>query len=319
MTSSTAVEPLSVWRRIAIVARCSITEWFDLRGGSKGAAVAFYTLFSMAPILVLAVAVASAFFGKQAAQGEIFAQLTTLVGPTGAQAIEMLLTHAQNREAGFAATIIATIVLIVGTTTIFAELKDSLDELWHVPIARKVGLMEVLRVRLLSFGMVMVLTFLLLVSLVISAGIAVLQRYWNGIWQEHAIYLWPLANLLSYFVIAILFAVIYKTLPQIKLSWRDVMIGALGTAGLFILGKYLIGVYLGNSGVANSYGAAGSLVALLLWVYYSAQIFFLGASFTRQYALWFGTLHNDQLAHAQAASCAAKSSTEDARTSGNQH
>jgi len=319
MTSSTAVEPLSVWRRIVIVARCSITEWFDLRGGSKGAAVAFYTLFSMAPILVLAVAVASAFFGKQAAQGEIFAQLTTLVGPTGAQAIEMLLTHAQNREAGFAATIIATIVLIVGTTTIFAELKDSLDELWHVPIARKVGLMEVLRVRLLSFGMVMVLTFLLLVSLVISAGIAVLQRYWNGIWQEHAIYLWPLANLVSYLVIAILFAVIYKTLPQIKLSWRDVMIGALGTAGLFILGKYLIGVYLGNSGVANSYGAAGSLVALLLWVYYSAQIFFLGASFTRQYALWFGTLHNDQLAHAQAASCAAKSSNEDISTSGNQH
>ncbi|GGI20782.1 MAG: YihY/virulence factor BrkB family protein [Oxalicibacterium faecigallinarum] len=319
MASGTTKESYSVWRRMRIVAQCSVTEWFDLRGGSKGAAVAFYTLFSMAPILVLAVAVASAFFGPQAARGEIFAQLTSLVGPTGAQAIEMLLTHAQNREAGFAATVIATVVLIVGTTTIFAELKDSLDELWHVPIARKVGLMQVLRVRLLSFGMVMVLTFLLLVSLVISAGIALLQRYWNDMWQEHAIYLWPLANLVSYCVIAILFAVIYKTLPQVKLSWRDVMIGAMGTAGLFILGKYLIGLYLGNSGVANSYGAAGSLVALLLWVYYSAQIFFLGASFTRQYALWFGTLHNDQLAHAQGASCAAETSSDTSPSVGNQH
>ncbi|WP_293778991.1 YihY/virulence factor BrkB family protein [uncultured Oxalicibacterium sp.] len=301
-TADTA-STLSVWRRMRIVAVCSITEWFALRGGSKGAAVAFYTLFSMAPILVLAVAVASAFFGPQAARGEIFAQLTSLVGPTGAQAIEMLLTHAQNRDAGFIATLIATGVLIVGTTTIFAELKDSLDELWHVPIARQAGLREVLKVRLLSFGMVMVLTFLLLVSLVISAGLALIQRYWNGLWQETAIYLWPLANLLSYCVIAILFAVIYKTLPQIKLSWRDVMIGALGTAALFILGKYLIGVYLGNSGIANSYGAAGSLVALLMWVYYSAQIFFLGASFTRQYALWFGTLRNDAHAHADSAAC----------------
>jgi len=302
-TANTA-NTLSVWRRMRIVAVCSVTEWFALRGGSKGAAVAFYTLFSMAPILVLALAVASAFFGPQAARGEIFAQLTSLVGPTGAQAIEMLLTHAQNRDAGFIATLIATGVLIIGTTTIFAELKDSLDELWHVPIARQAGLREVLKVRLLSFGMVMVLTFLLLVSLVISAGLALVQRYWNGLWQETAIYLWPLANLLSYCVIAILFAVIYKTLPQIKLSWRDVMIGALGTAALFILGKYLIGVYLGNSGIANSYGAAGSLVALLMWVYYSAQIFFLGASFTRQYALWFGTLRNDALAHADSASCA---------------
>lgn len=315
--SDTPFESLSVWRRIRIVATCSITEWFALRGGSKGAAVAFYTLFSMAPILVLALAVAGAVFGKQAARGEIFTQLTSLVGPTGAQAIEMLLTHAQNPQAGFTATVIASVVLIIGTTTIFAELKDSLDELWHVPIAREAGLLEVLRVRLLSFGMVMVLTFLLLVSLVISAGLALLQRYWNGIWQETAILLWPLANLLSYCVIAVLFAVIYKTLPQVKLSWRDVTIGAMGTAGLFIFGKYLIGLYLGNSGVANSYGAAGSLVALLLWVYYSAQIFFLGASFTRQYALWFGTLRNDQLAHQQVISCSTPGTSPDARNDGN--
>ncbi len=272
-------------------------EWFAQRGGSKGAAVAFYTLFSMAPILVLAIGIAGAVFGVQAARGEIFAQLHSLVGPTGAQAIEMLLANAHSPNVGFAPTLIAMLALLIGTTTIFAELKDSLDEIWHVPMARQNGWLSVLRVRLMSFGLVLVLTFLLLVSLVVSAGLAVLERYWGGYWQDAAFILQPASGVMSFIVIACLFAVIYKMLPQIKLSWRDVSIGALGTAGLFSLGKYLIGVYLGNSGVASSYGAAGSLVALLLWVYYSAQIFFLGASFTRQYALWFGTLRHDADAH----------------------
>lgn len=272
-------------------------EWFAQRGGSKGAAVAFYTLFSMAPILILAIAIAGAVFGAQAARGEIFAQLSGLVGPNGAQAIEMLLANAHNPHTGVTATLIATIILLVGATTIFAELKDSLDEIWHVPKARESGWLEVLRVRLLSFGLVLVLAFLLLVSLIISAALALLERYWGGLWQDASFILTPASNIISYLVIACLFAVIYKTLPQVKLSWHDVAIGSLGTAALFIFGKYLIGVYLGNSGVASSYGAAGSLVALLLWVYYSAQIFFLGASFTRQYALWFGTLRNDVHAH----------------------
>lgn len=285
-------ENLSVWRRTYIVFTCSILEWFAQRGGSKGAAVAFYTLFSMAPILVLAIAIAGAVFGTQAARGEIFTQLTGLVGPNGAQAIEMLLANAHNPDISHTATIIATIFLLIGATTVFAELKDSLDEIWQVPMARQAGWIEVLRVRVLSFGMVLVLAFLLLVSLVISAGLALLERYWGGLWKDAAFILQPASNLFSFIVIACLFAVIYKTLPQVKLSWRDVSIGALGTAALFIFGKYLIGIYLGNSGVASSYGAAGSLVALLLWVYYSAQIFFLGASFTRQYALWFGTLRN---------------------------
>lgn len=281
-----------------IVATCSVLEWFAQRGGSKGAAVAFYTLFSMAPILVLAIGIAGAVFGTQAARGEIFAQLHSLVGPAGAQAIQMLLANAHSPDVGFAPTLVAIGALLIGATTIFAELKDSLDQIWHVPMARQNGWLDVLRVRLLSFGLVLVLAFLLLVSLVISAGLALLERYWDGFWQEAAFMLQPLSNLVSFLVIASLFAVIYKMLPQVKLSWRDVSIGALGTAALFSLGKYLIGAYLGNSGVASGYGAAGSLVVLLLWVYYSAQIFFLGASFTRQYALWFGTLRHDEAAHA---------------------
>lgn len=290
-------ENLSVWKRMRIVVTCSVMEWFAQRGGSKGAAVAFYTLFSMAPILVLAIGIAGAVFGTEAARGEIFTQLHSLVGPAGAQAIQMLLANAHSPDVGFAPTLVAIGALLIGATTIFAELKDSLDQIWHVPMARQNGWLDVLRVRLLSFGLVLVLTFLLLVSLVVSAGLAVLERYWGGFWQEAAFFLQPLSNLMSFLVIAALFAVIYKMLPQIKLSWRDVAIGALGTAGLFILGKHVIGLYLGNSGVGSSYGAAGSLVVLLLWVYYSAQIFFLGASFTRQYALWFGTLRHDQAAH----------------------
>jgi membrane protein len=283
---------LSVWRRARIVAVRSVTEWFALRCSSKGAAVAFYTLFSMAPILILVLAVAGALFGQQAARGEIFAQLHGLIGPTGAQAVEALLVNAHNPDISHLATAIASLFLLIGTTTIFAELKESLDEIWRVPGARQAGLLSVLRVRLLSFGLVIVLVFLLLVSLIISAALAVLERYWTGLWHDAATFLAPLASGFSYVVIAVLFAVIYKTLPQVRLSWHDVSVGAMGTAGLFVLGKHLIGFYLGNSSLAGTYGAAGSLVALLLWVYYSAQIFFLGAGFTRQYALWFGTMQD---------------------------
>ena len=281
---------LSAMQRLRMVALGSVQEWISQRAASKGAALAFYTLFSMAPILILVIAIISAFFGEEAAQGEIFAQLQSLVGPNGAQAIQTLVAGARNTEEGKLATLLATLFLLVGATTAFAELKDSLDEIWHVPVARKSGIMGALRTRLLSFGLVLVLAFLLLVSLVFSAAFAVLEKYWGGLWAEAAIFIAPLMNAFSFGVIACMFAVIYKMLPQIRLSWRDVWIGALGTAALFILGKYAIGLYLGNSGVANSYGAAGSVIALLLWVYYSAQIFFLGAEFTRQYALWFGSL-----------------------------
>jgi membrane protein len=289
--AGSAEPPLSVRRRIRIVLFGAVEEWMAQRAASKGAALAFYTLFSMAPILVLVIAIAGAIFGPEAARGEIFAQLTGLLGPSAAQATEVLLAGARNPDAGRIATLIATLFLFVGATTAFAELKESLDEIWHVPTARSAGLLGVLRTRLLSFGLVLVLAFLLLVSLVISAGLAILERYWGGLWNEAAIVTF-LTSVFSFGVIASLFAVIYKMLPQIQLSWHDVWIGAVGTAGLFTLGKYLIGVYLGNSMVANSYGAAGSIIALLLWVYYSAQIFFLGAEFTRQYALWFGSLYS---------------------------
>src|SRR5450756_332272 len=211
-------------RHLKIVLIESLKSWVDHRGDSKGAALALYTLFSMAPILVLAIAVAGYFF---------------------------------------------------------AASKDSLDDLWGIDKPRQSAFSVILRTRLLSFGIVLVLAFLLLVSLIVSAALAVLERYAGGVLGSFAAVLATTSSLISFGVIACMFAIIYKTLPDAPLTWRDVWIGAAFTAGLFSLGKHVIGLYLGNSGVASSFGAAGSLIALLLWVYYSAQIFFLGAEFTR--------------------------------------
>ncbi|MBS1197921.1 MAG: YihY/virulence factor BrkB family protein [Proteobacteria bacterium] len=290
-----ALNPLHWARRLRIVLVASLAAWVDQRASSKGAALAFYTLFSMTPILVLAIVFAGYIFGAEAAQGEIVAQVQGLVGPNGAQAIQALLAATRNTESGLLATLVASVLLLLGATSVFIELKGSLDEMWGIEKHSLSAFRLLLRTRLLSFGLVLVLAFLLLVSLVVSAGLAMLVRYADGAWGSSAIVLAPISSIISFGVIACLFAVIYKTLPDVLLSWWDVWMGAAFTAGLFSLGKYVIGLYLGNSGVASSFGAAGSLIALLLWVYYSAQIFFLGAEFTRQYALWFGSLQQARL------------------------
>ena len=279
-------------RRAGAVFVRSAQAWIDERAGSKGAALAFYTLFSMAPILILAIAAAGYFFGTEAAQGEIMEQIEGLVGPNGAQAIRALLAGARNPASGIAATLAAGALLVVGATTVFVELKASLDEIWGVPPVKGRALMAFLRARLYSFGLVLVLAFLLMVSLVLSAALAVLERLAGGASSYEVFTL--LSSTISFAAITCLFAVIFKLLPDAPLSWRDVWIGAAFTAALFTLGKYAIGLYLGNSAVASSFGAAGSLIALLLWVYYSAQIFFFGAELTRHYALEFGSLRGKE-------------------------
>lgn len=271
----------------------SLDAWVDHRAGSKGAALAFYTLFSMAPILILAIAGAGYFFGAEAAQGEILAQVEGLVGKNGAQAIQALVAGARDPASGLAATLIASVLLLVGATSVFVELKGSLDELWGVEPPSGQALVVFLRTYLHAFGLVLVLAFLLLVSLVLSAIFAVLERYAGGLWSSSYYLLAALSSVIAFGVVACLFAVIYKVLPNAPLAWDDAWIGAVFTAGLFSVGKYAIGLYLGGSAVASTFGAAGSLIALLLWVYYSAQIFFLGAEFTRQYALGFGSLHRE--------------------------
>jgi membrane protein len=289
-------------KRLMVVVINSFTSWVDHRASSKGAALAFYTLFSLTPILVLAIAVSGFVFGAEAAQGEIVVQVQGLVGPNGAQAIQALLAASRDPVSGMVATLVASFLLLLGATSVFAELKDSLDEIWDIDKSNQSALVEILRTRLLSFGMILVLAFLLLVSLVISAILAMLEHHVAAYLSNTASILATASSLISYGVIACMFAIIYKTLPDVPLTWRDVWIGAIFTAGLFSLGKYVIGLYLGNSGIASSFGAAGSLIALLLWVYYSAQIFFMGAEFTRHYALWFGSLQHKRLEAAETGS-----------------
>lgn len=267
----------------------SVEGWIDHRAVSKGAALAFYTLFSMTPILIVAIAGAGYFFGTEAAQGEIIAQVQGLVGRNGAQALQGLLADARDPASGLAATVVAVVLLLVGATSVFVELKASLDEIWGLEPRKGRAVVAFLRTRLYAFGLVLVLAFLMLVSLVLSAALSVLERYAGGMWTSSYYVFAVFSSAISFAAVACLFAVIYKVLPDVHLSWRDVWTGAMFTAGLFGLGKYLIGMYLGSGAVASSFGAAGSIVALLLWVYYSAQIFFLGAEFTRQYAQRFGS------------------------------
>jgi membrane protein len=277
-------------RQVVHVMRCAVTEWLSHRASSKGAALAFYTLFSLAPILVLVIAIAGFFYGNDAAQGQLLDELRGLVGKQGAETIQAILAGARNKESGKLATLIATGLLLVGATSAFAELKDSLDDIWDVPPPKDATWWDTVRTRLLSFGLILTLGLLLMFTLVVSAALSVLEKYLGGVWHSATIVLGWVASGISFLVIAVMFGAIYKLLPRVKLSWHDVTIGALGTAIMFTLGKFAIGLYIGNSGTASSFGAAGSLIALLLWVYYSAQIFFLGAEFARQYALQMGSL-----------------------------
>lgn len=282
---------LSGLKLLGVVLKRTATDWSDHHSARKGAALAYYTLFSMAPVLVLVLAVAGAFYSRQAAQGELFNQIRHLVGETGAATIEQILSSAATAGQGLIASLIAGAVLIAGATTVFVELKECLDEIWQAQAPPgQPSWLRLLASRLAAFGVILALGLLLIVSLAMSAALALLEQHLNWLWLDIRVVLAPLAKVLNFAVSATLFAAIFKLLPRPRLAWRDVWIGALGTAALFALGKYAIGLYIGHSSVTGSFGAAGSLVALLLWMYYSAQILLLGAEFTHQYALAFGSM-----------------------------
>jgi len=250
-----------------------------------GAALSYYTLFSVAPLLVIAIAVAALAFGEEAAQGRILDELRGLVGVEGATAVQDLIEGSRQQEAGLVATAIALFTLVIGATGVFAELKSALNEVWDVaPPPQTSGLLSLVRDRLISLAMVMAVGFLLLVSLVVSAALAAAEGWmqdWMPGWDE---VIWTVSTLASFAVVTALFALIFKLLPDARIAWRDVWVGAVLTAVLFTAGKFLIGLYLGKSSVASAYGAAGSVVVLIVWVYYAAQIFYFGAELTRAYA-----------------------------------
>jgi membrane protein len=250
-----------------------------------GAALAYYTLFSIAPMLVIVIAVAGLVFGAEAARGEIVTQLRGLLGDDGAAAVQALLESASRPEEGALATITSVALLLLGATTVFAELQSDLDRIWRAEAAKSInGIWAFLRARLLSFGMILALAFLLLVSLVVSAALAALGNWWGGWFEGWALLLEVLNFAASFAITTALFALVYKFLPRAEIAWRDVWIGAAVTALLFAVGKFLIGFYIGRSGISSAFGAAGSFVVLLVWVYYSTQIFLLGAEFTWVYA-----------------------------------
>lgn len=272
------------WRSYLAMLRAATAAWSAHRASSMGAALAFYASFSLAPMFVIVIAIAGMVFGEDAVRGEVVEQLRDLIGPSGAIAVQGLIEGARHIGQGFVASLIAFTALLLAATKAFAELKDSLDVIWGSERAASSTILNLVRGRLLSFSLILTLGFLLLVSLLISAALAALQKYWGAWFSDVAWITEGINSLLSFVVVTSLFAIIYKWLPEASIAWRDVGVGALVTASLFTLGKFLIGLYLGNSATASSFGAAGSLVVILLWVYYSSQIFFFGAEFTRVYA-----------------------------------
>jgi membrane protein len=248
-------------------------------------------VFSVAPLLLIVISVAGLVFGQEAARGEIFAQLSGLMGAQGALAVQGMLEAVNKPREGIIATVIGLALLVVGATTVFGELQDAMDRIWRAP-ARDTGggIFGLLRVRLLSFSMIMGIGFLLIVSLVASAAIAALGKWWAPVFGGWEVLAQGVNFVVSFGMVTVIFAMIYKLMPRVKVEWRDVWVGAGVTALLFTVGKHLIGLYIGKSSVASGYGAAGSLVVVLVWVYYSAQIFLLGAEFTWVYAHQYGSL-----------------------------
>ncbi len=257
----------------------------DDYASSMGAALAYYTIFSLAPLLLLVIAVAGLAFGAEAARGEIVGQLRGLIGAEGAVAVQGLLKSASTPTRSTWASTIGVVTLLIGATSVFAELQSALDRIWRAPAAAQItGVMGLLRSRLLSFGLILSIGFLLLVSLVVSAGLAALGTWWGPMFGAWETVLQIVNAVVSFGFISVLFALVYRILPRVKVAWNDVWIGAAVTAFLFTVGKFAIGFYLGKAGVSSGFGAAGSVVVLLVWVYYSAQIFLLGAEFTWVYA-----------------------------------
>jgi membrane protein len=264
--------------------------WFDHNASSLGAALAFYTIFSVAPILIIAVAIAGYVFGPDIAQTELLSQLRALTGDAGATAIRELLASAHYSDKKGIAAAIGIVTLVVGATSVFGELQNALERIWQTPPQPKsVGWWRFVRARVLSVGMVMGVGFLLLVSLVVRAALAAFGG-WLGAFLPRLEIVLPVVDLLvSFGMTVLLFAMIYRYVPRESIPWGDVWIGATVTALLFTIGKHLIGIYLGKSSFNSAYGAAGSIIVLLLWIYYSAQIFLLGAEFTRVFAYEYGS------------------------------
>lgn len=273
--------------RIWGMAKETVADYIEDNALSRGAAIAYYTIFSIAPVLVICIAIAGLAFGQEAAQGAMVGQLRGLMGDQAAEAVQTMIASASGKSSGILATVIGLVTLLVTASGVFGEMQASLNVIWKAEPPK--GLTGLLKARASSLGLVATLGFLLLVSLVVSAGLSALGDYLNSFIPGVELILQVANFLISFLMVSVLFAAIYKILPDRQLAWKDVAVGAAATAFLFTVGKTLIGLYIGSSSVASSYGAAGALVIVLLWIYYSSQIFLLGAEFTKVWASHHGS------------------------------
>jgi len=265
--------------------RQTFTEWSNDKGGRLGAALSYYTVFSLAPLLLLVISIAGLAFGREAAEGRMFGTLAGLVGADTSRLIQAAVTKAhESRSGGILGTIAGIAILLAGATGVVIELQGAINTVWKVEPKPHRGIWGVVRTRLLSVAMILSLGFLLLVSLVVSAALTAMSGWLRGVVGDIAIVSWFIDAAVALAVISTLIALIYKILPDAEVAWRDVWVGAIATAVLFMIGKYLIGLYVGKASVGSAFGAAGSMAVLLVWIYYSAQIVLLGAEFTRVYA-----------------------------------
>ncbi|HEU4853780.1 MAG TPA: YihY/virulence factor BrkB family protein [Nitrosospira sp.] len=283
-------------KEVWALAKASFSSWLDDYAPSMGAALAYYTMFSIAPLWLIVISTAGLVFGEEAVRGEIFGQLRDLMGDQGAAAVESLLASVSKPEEGAAGAVVGTVLLLIGATTVFAELQGAFDRIWRAPGKdTKGGIWELIRTRLLSFGIILGIGFLMMVSLVFNAAVSALGKWWGGFFSGLEILVTSLNFIFSFVFTTAVFAMLYKFMPKVKIQWKDVWLGAGVTALLFTIGKFLIGLYIGKSAISSGFGAAGSLVVVLVWVYYSAQIFLLGAEFTWVYSHAHGSRKNQEI------------------------
>ncbi len=268
----------------------TFSQWSDRNAPRLGAALAYYTLLSIAPLLILLVAILGLVFDKNTAEHQLLGQVQDMVGASAAKSLRSVLDNAHQTSSGIIASIIALVTLLFGASGVFVELRDSLNTIWNAPPRPSSNWLSMLWQRIVSFGMVLALGFLLLASLVLSAGLAIVTKFFESYLPLRVAVVSEFANfVLPLLALSVLFALVFKFVPDVPVDWRDVTIGAIATALFFQVGKAALALYLATAGVGSTYGAAGSLVAFVVWVYYSAQIFLFGAVFTQVYARSFGS------------------------------
>ena len=276
----------SIWQFL----KTTINEWVEAEPFQLAAALSYYTLFSLAPLLLIAIGVAGLVFGREAAQDQIVETLQGMIGQDSAKAVqEMIQASSEKPKTGMLSTIIGFVALLFGAGGVVGQLQTSLNKMWEVTPKPGQGIWGFLRQRFFSFAMVLAIGFLLLVSLVVTAVLSSFTSMLSSFLGDATFVAHAIDILVSFGFVTLLFALIYKYVPDVEIQWRDVWVGAALTSILFTIGKYLIGLYIGTSGVGSTFGAAGSLITILVWVYYSSLIFFLGAEFTRVYATQYGS------------------------------